>query len=98
MLCSTHKKLGSAGVRLQVLQLRQFPKLGGNVPVEIILGKASAHKLTRKEGKVSAVLQKMLYCNNNRIRDVGVAGFAYNSVSSITFPSWVGMAPTRLLS
>ena len=51
-----------------------------------------------KEGKASAVRQQMLYSNNNRIRSVGVAGFAYRYVSSVSFPSSVGMDPSRLFS
>lgn len=50
-----------------------------------------------KEANASAVQQQMLYSNNNCIRSVGVPGFTYSLVNFVSFPSSVGMAPTRLL-
>ena len=93
---SSHQKRGGDGVCLQVVQLGQLPKLGGNGSNEFILRKASAHKWSRKEGKASAMRQQMLYSNNNRIRSVAVTGFAYSVVSFFNFPSSVGMDPLIL--
>ena len=94
----SHQKRGSGGVCLQVVHLRQFPQLGGNGTNEFILGKASAHTWSRKEGNVSAVRQQVLCRNNNRIRSVAVTVFAYRCVSSISCPNSVGMAPLILVS
>ena len=51
-----------------------------------------------KEGKASAVRQQMLYSNSNRIRSVGVVGFAYRDISFVSIPSSVGMDPSNLFS
>ena len=59
----SHQKRGSAGVRLQVRQLRQLPQLGGNGIHEIIIEKESVQTQNQKEGKASAVRQQMLYSN-----------------------------------
>ena len=93
----SQQKRGSGGVCLQIVQFRQFPQLGGNGPNKFILGKASAHTWSRKEGKVSVVRQKMLCRNNNRIRSVAVTVFAYRYHSSVSIPSSVGMDPSRLV-
>ena len=54
-----------------------------------------------KRGKAvssAAVRQQMLYNIKYLMKSVGVPGFTYRELNFVSFPSSVGMGPTRLLS
>ena len=67
----TGKSVGSAGVRLQVCQLGQFPKLGGDVPFEVIAVKESVDTRTAHEAKMPSGAYYSPPCTHDRKREKG---------------------------
>ena len=90
-----HQKHESAGVHLQVRQLRHLPHLGGDDLVEIVIVEVAARTWTQKRETRQQCGSRCSAVIIIASEVLGGAGFAYSSVSSVSIPSSVGMEPLR---
>ena len=97
MLHSTNSRIRSvavAGFTYSIVSLVSIPSSVGMAPSRLLSERSLHTHGAPKEGKATAVGQQMLH---HRVRNVGVAGFAYSVIRSVRLNSSVGMAPSRLL-